>query len=65
MKKYIVLFAIFLAGIFFYPVIAHADKIEAYFAINPLSAPVVLVIVGSMLLTAASLSKRLVKQEHR
>ena len=61
MKRYIVLFAIFITAIFFYPVFAHAERIGMYFIQNPLSEPVVLGVLGSSLLLAASLVKRLVK----
>lgn len=61
MKRYIVLFAIFITAIFFYPVFAHAEKIGQYFAQNPLSPPMALVIIGSGLLITAQLTKRLVK----
>ncbi len=61
MKRNIILFAIFITAIFFYPVFAHADKIGQYFAINPLPAPVALFSIGAGLLIAAGLTKRLVK----
>lgn len=61
MKRYIVLFAIFITAIFFYPVFAHADKIGHYFSTHPVSAPVALFVIGSGLLTAGGLTRRLVK----
>lgn len=61
MKRYIVLFAIFIIAIFFYPVFAHADKIGHYFAANPVSPPVTLFVTGFGLLLAASLTRRIVK----
>jgi hypothetical protein len=59
MKRYITLFAIFIAAIFFYPVFAHADKIGAFFSTNPLSEPVTLLFLGSGLLVVAGLTRRL------
>lgn len=61
MKRYIVLFAILITAIFFYPVFAHADKIGYFLDKNPVSDPVTLLILGSGLLTAASLTKRLIR----
>jgi hypothetical protein len=61
MKRYIILFAIFITAIFFYPVFAHADKIGYYLSKNPLSEPITLIFNGSGLLVAASLTKRLVR----
>ncbi len=61
MKRYIALFAIFITAIFFYPVFAHADKIGYYLSKNPLSEPVTFIILGSGLLVAASLTRRLVR----
>ena len=60
MKKYIVLFAIFITALFFYPVFAHAQKIGLYFSQNPLSEPAVLLILGSGLLVTAFLTRRVV-----
>jgi hypothetical protein len=60
MKRYIVLFAILITAVCLYPVFAHAEKIEMYFVQNPLSEPVVLVVLGTGLLVCASLTKRLV-----
>ncbi|MCD4674822.1 MAG: hypothetical protein K8S18_02365 [Desulfobacula sp.] len=61
MKKYIVLLAIFVTAIFFYPVFAHADKIGYFLSQNPVSEPVTLLVLGSGLLIAAGLTKRLVR----
>ena len=61
MKRYILLFAICITAIFLYPVFAHAQKIEIYFTQNPISDPVALIVLGSGLLLAAFLTKRLVK----
>ncbi|NOX33935.1 MAG: hypothetical protein GXP56_09395 [Deltaproteobacteria bacterium] len=61
MKRYIVLFAVFIPIIFFYPVFAHADKIGAFFAQNPLSEPMALFVLGSGLLIAAGLTRRLAR----
>jgi len=61
MKRYIVLFAIFLAALFFYPVFAHADKIGHFLAKNPLSESVTLLVLGSGLLIAAGLTRRLIR----
>lgn len=61
MKRYIILGAIFITAIFFYPVFAHAEKIGIYFTQNPISESVALVVLGSTLLGAASLTRRLVK----
>lgn len=61
MKRYLLLFAILITAVFFYPVFAHAKKIEAYFMQNPISEPATLLFLGSGLLIAASLTKRLVK----
>lgn len=61
MKRYIVLFAVFLAALFFYPVFAHADKIGHFFSRNPVSEPVALFVLGSGLLIAAGLTKRLIR----
>jgi len=61
MKKHIILCAIFITAIFFYPVFAHADKINYFLAKNPLSEPVTLFILGSGLLVAADLTRRLSK----
>ncbi len=63
MKRYIVLFAILITAVFFYPVFAHAQKIGLYFVQNPLSEPVVLFVLGTSLLVCASLTKRLVRTE--
>ncbi len=62
MKRYVVLFAIFITAIFFYPVFAHADKIDYYFAANPISPPVALFVVGFGLLKAASVAKHVIKK---
>ncbi|MCF6245827.1 MAG: hypothetical protein L3J69_00560 [Desulfobacula sp.] len=61
MKRNIILYAIFITAIFFYPVFAHADKIGQYFAVNPLPAPFALLGIGSGLLIAAGLTKNLIK----
>ncbi len=61
MKKYIVLSAILITAIFLYPVFAHAQKIGYYFVQNPISEPVALFVVGSSLLIAASLTRRIVQ----
>ena len=61
MKRYIVLFAIIITAIFFYPVFAHADKIGGYFVGNPVPAYVALLVIGSGLLTAAGLTKRIIR----
>jgi len=60
MKRYIILFAIFITAIFFYPVFAHADKIGYFLAENSMSEPVTLSIFGSGLLVAAGLTRRLI-----
>ena len=60
MKKHIILCAIFITAIFFYPVFAHADKIGYFLTENPVSAPVTLFIFGAGLLVAAGLTRRLV-----
>ncbi|MBU1342531.1 MAG: hypothetical protein KKE44_04695 [Proteobacteria bacterium] len=60
MKRYIVLFAIFITAIFFYPVFAHADKIGYVFTQKPLSEPATLFFFGSGLLIAGGLAKRFV-----
>ncbi len=61
MKRYIILFAIFITAIFFYPVFAHADKIGYYFAENPVSEPVTLFVFGSGLLIAAGITRKLIR----
>ena len=61
MKRYIVLFAIFITAIFFYPVFAHADRIGQYFSANPLPAPAALLLIGVGLLVFAGLTRRVVK----
>lgn len=61
MKRYIVLFAIFITAIFFYPVFAHAEKIGHYFELNPVSTPLALIVIGSGLLTLANLTRRITK----
>lgn len=61
MKRYIVLFAIFITAIFFYPVFAHADKIGTQIAVNPLSEQTMLFVVGAGLLAAGGLTRRLIK----
>jgi hypothetical protein len=61
MKRYIVLFAVFITAIFFYPVFAHADKIGYFLATRPMSAPLALIVLGSGLLVTAALTRRLVK----
>ncbi len=61
MKRYIVLFAIFITAIFFYPVFAHADEIGVYVASSPVPAHVALLVIGSGLLTAAGLTKRIIR----
>ncbi|MCP3874948.1 MAG: hypothetical protein GY699_17575 [Desulfobacteraceae bacterium] len=61
MKKHIVLFAILITAIFLYPVFAHADRIGYFFAGNPISEPVTLLVLGSGLLIAAGLTRRLFK----
>jgi len=60
MKRYIILFAIFITAVFFYPVFAHADKIGYYFVENPVSEPVTLFVLGSGLLIAAGVTRKLV-----
>ena len=59
MKRSIVLFAILITAIFFYPVFAHADKLGRYLAANPISEPLALLAIGSGLLTVAGLVKRI------
>lgn len=59
MKRYIILFAIFITAIFFYPVFAHAEKIGFYISQNQLSEPIVLFVLGAGLLVTASLTRRL------
>lgn len=61
MKRYIILFAIFITAIFFYPVFAHADKIGYFLTENPVSEPVALIVLGSGLLITASLTRKLIK----
>lgn len=61
MKKKIVLFTIFIIAVFFYPVFAYADKIGIFLAQNPVSEPVTLFILGTGLLVAAGLTRRLVR----
>lgn len=61
MKRYIILFAIFITAVFFYPVFAYADLINNFWVNNPLSAPVTLLIMGSGLLVTASVTRRLAK----
>ena len=61
MKRYIILFAIFITVVFFYPVFAHAEKIGYYFAENPVSEPVTLFILGTGLLGAAGITRKFVK----
>ena len=60
MKKHIILCAIFITAIFFYPVFAHADKIGYFLDRNPVSEPAILFILGSGLLIIASLTRRFV-----
>ncbi len=62
MKRYIVLFAIFITAIFFYPVFAHADKIGGYFAADPVPSYVAPLVIGSGLMTAAGLTKRIIRK---
>ena len=63
MKRYIVLFAIFITAIFFYPVFAHADKIGYFIDKNPVSDPLSLFILGIGLLAAAGFTRRLVSKQ--
>lgn len=60
MKRYIILFAIFITAIFFYPVFAHADKIGCYFAKNPVSESAALFLLGLTLVFAAGFTKNTV-----
>ncbi len=62
MKRYIVLFAILITAIFLYPVFAHAERIGHFFAANPLSEPTTLLVLGSSLLVAASLTRKLISR---
>lgn len=62
MKRYIVLFAIFITAIFFYPVFAHADKIGEYFSANPASASAAFLAVGAGLLSFAGLTRRVIRK---
>ncbi|MCK5695349.1 MAG: hypothetical protein KAH62_01875 [Desulfobacula sp.] len=61
MKKHIILCAIFITAIFFYPVFAHADKVGYFFDKNPVSESVTLFVFGTGLLIAASFTRRLVR----
>ena len=60
MKKHIILFAIFITAIFFYPVFAHADEIGYFLAENPVPEFVSLFTLGSGFLVAAGLTRRLI-----
>lgn len=60
MKRYTILFTIFVTVIFFYPVFAQAQKIGLYLVQNPLSESIVLFVLGTSLLVTASLTRRLV-----
>jgi hypothetical protein len=60
MKKHIILSAIFITAIFFYPVFAHADKIGYFLDRNPVSAPATLFVLGAGLLITAGFTRRLV-----
>jgi len=61
MKRYIVLFAILITAIFFYPVFAHADKIGYFLTKNPVSEPVIFFVFGSGLLVLGGLMRRFIK----
>ena len=61
MKRYIVLFAIFLVALFFYPVFAHADKIGYFFDQNPVSEPMALFVLGSGLLIVGGLTRKFIQ----
>ncbi len=60
MKRYIILFAIFITAIFFYPVFAYADRIGFFLAQNPVSEPATLFFLGSGLLVTASLTRKFI-----
>jgi len=60
MKKHIILCAIFITAIFFYPVFAHADKIGYFLAENSVSEPVTLFVLGTGLLITAGFTRRFV-----
>ena len=62
MKRYLVLFAIFITAVFFYPVFAHAERIGYFFSNHPASAPLALMLIGTGLLTAAGLTRRILKR---
>ena len=61
MKTKIVLFAIFITAVFFFPVFAYADKIGIFLIQNPVSEPVTLFILGTGLLIAAGLTRKFVR----
>lgn len=63
MKKYVILFAIFLTGIFFYPVIAQAETIEMYVSQNLLKEYSGFLILGSGLVIGYNMIRSLVPQE--
>jgi len=58
MKRYIVLFAIFITAIFFYPVFAHSDEIGNGFVNNRVTESGTLFFLGSGLLIAAAFIKK-------
>lgn len=61
MKKYIILFAIFLTAIFLYPVFAHAGKIGIIFTKGSASEPIALFVLGAGLLIAGGLTRKFVR----
>ncbi len=61
MKRYIILFAIFITAIFFYPVFAHAGKTGCDFTTNPMLSLVILGCMGGALFTLSGVAKRVIQ----
>ncbi len=62
MKLHIILFAIFITAIFFYPVFAYADKIGVLLTRNQLPEPAFYFFMGFGLLIAAGYTRRLIQR---
>ncbi len=60
MKRYIILFAIFITAIFYYPVFAYADRVGFFISESPVSGSMTLFLLGSGLFATAGLARRLI-----
>ncbi|MBU1193869.1 MAG: hypothetical protein KKE62_05695 [Proteobacteria bacterium] len=63
MKRYIILFAILITAIFYYPVFAYAGKTGLFFVQGSVPQVAAFLLIGSGLLSAAGLIRKYI-QEH-